>query len=174
MGKIGLFGIAGKYLGTLRSYRTGKPMVRDVLVQLVVPGALALAAVIWPLEPEAIARISGNVISGVSIISGLLCGVAVMLFELRMQMRSQVDPKPTKRETTLVDETFHDIMWATVAGFASVLLMIAGDALASCWAVQRTAYGLAIFFLLNFILVTCMCLKRLSATYSVVSEGWSK
>lgn len=175
MGKIGLSGVAAKYLGTLRSYRTGKIMFRDVLIQIVAPAIAAVAlSASWPLDGVDVSGISGNVISGVSIISGLLCGVAVMVFELRVQMASQRDPKPTARETTLVDETFHDIMWATVAGFATVALMIGGEAFSFCVGVQRVVYGLATFFLINFMLVTCMCIKRLSATYSVVSDGWSR
>lgn len=175
MGKIGLLGIAFEYLKTLRSYRTGKPMARDIFVQIVAPAVAALSfAIAWPLEASEVSRIAGNIISGVSIISGLLCGVSVMVFELRMQMASQTDPRPTKRETILVDETFHDIVWATAAGFATVFFMISGDALSFCQGVQRVTYGIAVFFLINFVLVTCMCIKRLSATYRVVSEGWSK
>lgn len=175
MGKIGLFGLAGKYIGTLRSYRTGRLMARDILAQIVLPACAAASfCIYWPLESEEVSRIVGNIVSGVSIISGLLCGVAVMLFELRVQMRSQDDPEPTNRELALVDETFHDTVWATFGGFASVALMTLGDALQFCVAAQRAVYGFSAFFLLNFMLVTCMCLKRLSATYSFVSEGWNR
>lgn len=175
MGKIGLFGIAGKYIGTLRNYRTGRLMARDIIVQLAFPAVAALAfSVAWPFNAEELSGFAEKVIAGVSIISGLLCGVAVMVFELRLQMASQTDPRPTKRETILVDETFHDIIWATVAGFASVALMTAGDIASFCDVAQRVVYGLAVFFLINFMLVTCMCIKRLSSTYSIVSDGWSK
>ena len=97
MGKINLLGVAKEYLNTLRSYRTNKLMPSDFAVQIGLPVLAALAfAIIWPLDEEKLSSITGNVISGVSIVSALLCGVAVMVFQLRMQMSSQSRP-PRRR-----------------------------------------------------------------------------
>lgn len=174
MGKICLLGAARAYVDTLRNYRTGKIMLSDVIVQIILPVILAVIfAFIWPLENKELDSVSANIISGVSIISALLCGVAVMIFQLRMQMSSQCNPKPTKKETKLVDETFHDILWAVIVGFASVLLTIFANAVSELCVLQRVLGGLTVGFLGNFVMVTCMCIKRLSSTYLIVSKGWS-
>lgn len=81
MGKISLLGVAVAYLNTLRSYRTKKVMLSDILVQVGLPAIAAVAfAISWPLDEEELSTVSNNVISGVSIVSGLLCGVAVMVW----------------------------------------------------------------------------------------------
>lgn len=47
MGKINLLGIAEAYLNTLRSYRTNKIMLSDLLVQIGLPAVAAVAFVIF-------------------------------------------------------------------------------------------------------------------------------
>ena len=175
MGKISLVGVALAYIRTLKSYKKNRYMLSDIIVQLVMPAVAGiLFALFWPLSASRLSALSGNVVSCVSIVSALLCGVAVMVFQLRMQMSAQSDPKPTRRERTLVDETFHDILWAVVAGFASVALIVIAEMMADECAPQKIVYGVSVFFLLNFILVTCMCIKRLHSAYQVISEGWQK
>lgn len=172
MGKISLLGVAVAYLNTLRSYRTKKVMLSDILIQVGLPAIAAVAfAISWPLDEEELSTVSNNVISGVSIVSGLLCGVAVMVFQLRMQMSSQGERPPREKVKRLVGETFYDILWAVVAGFSSVFLTIAMGVAESVDVLQRTLGGLAVFFLGNFVLVTCMCVKRLSSTYKEFSDA---
>ncbi len=166
MGKISLFGIARAYLNTLRSYKTKKIMLSDLLVQIVLPAVAAAAfAILWPLDEEKLSSVSANVISGVSIVSALLCGVAVMVFQLRMQMSAQGGRPPREKVRRLVDETFYDILWAVVVGFAAVFLTIAMGVAEGVDVLQRALGGLAVFSLGNFVLVTCMCVKRLCSTY---------
>lgn len=173
MGKVSLFSVAKEYLGTLTSYRTKKPMIGDILVQLVLPGLFAAWLTVGkPVEASVIAAIADKAVVGVSIISALLCGVAVMMFQLRVQMSTSEDFRPTERESALVDHTFHDLLWAVVAGFASVILSIVSSAFGidSVW--RAAVYGLMAFFFVNFVLVTCMCIKRISKTYVTVSSRW--
>lgn len=174
MGKTSLVVVAVAYFRTLKSYRTERYMASDIAVQLVAPALLGAGfAVAWPVSACDLSEAVGNTVSGVSIVSALLCGVAVMVFQLRLQIASQDSPRPTKRESTLVDETFHDILWAVVAGFASVTLFTLFGMLPDDGAVQRVIVGAAVFFLLNFLLVTCMCIKRLHSAYEIVSKCWT-
>lgn len=166
MGKISLLGVVKAYINTLRSYKTNKIMPSDIVVQIILPAFVAVSfAVFWPFEQRELNDISANIISGVSIISALLCGVAVMVFQLRMQMSTQNDLRQTKKVRRLVDDTFNDILWAVVSGFTSVVLTIVTNALGSLENYQRILGGFTVFFLGNFVLVTCMCIKRLGATY---------
>ena len=170
MGKTSLLGVARAYLNTLRSYRTKRVMPSDIIVQIGLPAAAAVSfAVLWPLGEDELSSVSSNVISGVSIVSALLCGVAVMVFQLRMQMSGQGEFSSRKKVKLLVDETFYDILWAVVAGFVSVFLTIATGVAEGVEVLQRVLAGLAVFFLGNFVMVTCMCVKRLSSTYKEFS-----
>lgn len=96
--------------------------------------------------------------------------MAVMVFQLRMQMSAQEERPPRKKVKRLVDETFYDILWAVVAGFTSVFLTIATGATESVDVIQRVSGGFAVLFLGNFVMVTCMCIKRLSSTYREFSS----
>lgn len=102
-----------------------------------------------------------------------MCGVAVLLFQLRLQMCSQQDPKPLDRELALVDESFHISMWAVVDGLIIVGLLCAAPPINNVnELVSRFIFCVAISLLINFLLVTCMVLKRISAAYTSFSRGW--
>ena len=127
----------------------------------------------WPDGCINLEDLISNLISCISIISGLMCGVAVLLFQLRFQMSSQKDPKPLDREFTMVDESFHISMWTVLDGlFVVGLLCIAPLTKNFNELFSRFLFCLAAFFLLNFLLVTLMTLKRISAAYTAFSRGW--
>lgn len=173
MGKMNLLDIAIAYLKTLRNYQTNRTMWVDVLLQVILPVSAGVAFVtFWPLTTDELNEINGDIISCVSIISALLCGVAVMVFQLRMQMASQTNPAPTKKEKILVDELFQDILWTVVVGFASIVVLVLAEAFGKVLPIQRVLYSISVSMLVNFIFVTCMCIKRLNSTYRLASRGW--
>lgn len=100
MGKMNLTNVYLKYFATLVDARTEKICYSDVGIQVVAPlvGGAAFFAC-WPLDPQAVDSLSTDVITAVSIISALLCGVAVMIFQLRLQLTSSDGPIPTSDES---------------------------------------------------------------------------
>ena len=172
MGKIDFWPLLIKYIDTLRNYQTNKISLIDIFVQLIVPALLSLFFK-WPDSRINLGDLISNLISCISIISGLMCAVAVLLFQLRLQMSSQKDPKPLDREFVLVDESFHISMWTVLDGlFAVGLLCMAPLAKSISELLSRILFCLAAFFLLNFLFVTLMALKRISAAYTTFSRGW--
>lgn len=174
MGKINFWAILIKYIDTLRNYRTNKISPADVSVQFVIPALLSVALFFkWPDTCVNFENLTSNLMGCISIISGLMCGVAVLLFQLRLQMCSQKDPKPLDRELTLVDESFNISMWIVLDGLIVIgLLCIAPLTKNINELFSRLLFCLAAFFLLNFLLVTLMALKRISAAYTTFSRGW--
>lgn len=127
----------------------------------------------WPNSCSNAGDLISNLISCISIISSFMCGVAVLLFQLRLQMCSQQDPKPLDRELALVDESFHISMWTVVDGLIVVGLLCAAPPINNVSELfSRFIFCLAISLLINFLLVTCMVLKRISAAYTSFSRGW--
>lgn len=174
MGKINFWPLLIKYIDTLRNYQTNKISPTDVAVQLVIP---ALPCVVlyfnWPGSCVDFEDLISNLMGCISIISGLMCGVAVLLFQLRLQMCSQKDPKSLDREFTLVDESFHISMWTVLDGlFVVGLLCFAPLTKNINELFSRFLFCLAAYFLGNFLLVTLMALKRISAAYTAFSRGW--
>lgn len=174
MGKIDFWQLLIKYIDTLRNYQTNKISFIDIFVQLIVPALLSVALFFnWPDSRINLGDLISNLISCISIISGLMCAVAVLLFQLRLQMSSQKDPKPLDREFTLVDESFHISMWTVLDGlFVVGLLCFAPLTKNINELFSRFLFCLAAYFLGNFLLVTLMALKRISAAYTAFSRGW--
>lgn len=179
MGKTSLKGIRDGYLNTLRENpgAQGSRFNRhDLLVQIISPATFAvLFGMAWPLGESALQRVCGNVVTGVSIISSLMCGVAVMLFQLRIQLALPDDIDASEGEAELIDQTFSDVLWSVVIGFAAAALLIAGEALSGIVPVlHRACVSVAFGMVANLAVVTCMSLKRMNASYEIVAKVWGR
>lgn len=174
MGKTNILLLFQKYFKTLCNYQTNKKSLFDIFLQLVFP--VLVSIILFFTMPNSCSYTNdliSNIISCISIISGFMCGVAVLLFQLRLQMCSQKDPKPLDRELALVDESFHISMWAVVDGLIVVGFLCVVPLINNVYKpVSRFLFCLASSFLINFLLVTCMVLKRISAAYTSFSRGW--
>lgn len=174
MGKMSLSGIWRGYLVTLVNYSTGRTSMVDIILQIVIP---AIAGVIlfvsWPDNTNVVNSVASNVVTGVSIVSSLMCGVSVMLFQLRVQISSHDGTEATREECRLVDETFSDVLWSVVVGFAAVILIIVGGVFdGQVPMLHKMMLSLAFCLVLNLVAVTCMSLKRINAAYEIVSRVW--
>lgn len=176
MGKMSLLGIWRGYRKTLVNAEDGRTSKRDIAVQIATPmliGALAFA--FWPIGKGVVEDIASNVVTGVSIISSLMCGVAVMIFQLRVQLAARKDGMPDRREVELIDETYSDVLWSVVVGFASVILIILSYAFEPVSQILwRATLSAALCFVVNLVMVSCMSLKRLNASYEIVSKVWGR
>ena len=174
MGKANIRPLVRGYLDTLRNYLTGKVSWGDVTFQLVIPAMASFALfILWPVYTADVSGLISNIISCVSIVSGLMCGVAVLLFQLRLQMTIQDDPKPTDRELKLVDESFKASMWAVLIGLASVGILIVAP-LVRLNQMRHLLYSLGLFCLMNFMMTTFMVLKKTASAYELFSRGWQR
>ena len=179
MGKTSLRTIRDEYLKTLRTdpRNQGSPFNKhDLLMHVFLPIFVSLLyGVAWPLSGEALDGMCGNIVTGVSIVSSLMCGVAVMIFQLRVQIAAPGEVDATPDEIELIDETFSDVLWSVVVGFAAVLLLIIGDIAAAALPMLRRAFvSVAIGLVTNLAIVTCMSLKRMNASYLTVAKVWGK
>ncbi|WP_302796903.1 hypothetical protein [Adlercreutzia equolifaciens] len=181
MGKASLSSIARAYFDTLHVGTSGKTRFADVFLQILLPllvgAALFCSAALTEgngLVPFVVGAFS-DITAALSIISALLCALAIMVFQLRIQMAADdMEAVATKQETQLVDELFSDVLWAVVCGFAAVVLMIVAGSLGSDTVAAWVLAAVSLAVLLNFCAVTCMCLKRMSVAYSVVSRSWTR
>ena len=175
MGKIGLLKIFKSYFATLRDDSSNEMSRSDVAVQLVAPALIGIASLpLFLLGIVDCPRFEGF-ITVAATVSSLLCALALMLFELRRGMGPVSADKSGKREAQLIDELFSDVMWCVVVGFAASFLMAISDAARdSLLIVGLVAGSLALSASLNFVMVVCMCLKRMNAVYMVASRSWTR
>lgn len=177
MGKVGLSKIFCAYVATLRddSSEEEKTSYSDVALQLVIPVLIGIVSQSLFIFDIIECPDFGGFITVSATMSSLLCALALMLFELRRGMGSVSADKARERESRLIDELFADVMWCVVAGFATSLFMVVSDAARdSLPEVGQVAGSLALSAVTNFILVVCMCLKRMNAVYALVSRSWTR
>ena len=169
MGKASVTGIARSYARTLRNARTEKVLVRDVVVQIACPFALGCICFFAELR----IKDPSNVVVGISIVAALMCAMAMLLFQVRAEIRRENNALLVGKDVKLVDETFDDAMWAILVGFVIALFLVITDAfgLFQCGNVvlESVLSAIAIALIAHFVMVVAMCLKRLRAAYDRVA-----
>ena len=167
MSKSSLFAIAADHFATLRDASTDRVSVRDVSEQGLLPAVVSVASLAmgwyWPDPTGAVA--------GVSIVAALLCSMAVFIFQLRLETYHIADPRLGDQDYALLDQTFHNVMWAIVVGLGLAIYLIAVSALGLLRAdtVGRVLTALAVFAAVHFLMVIAMTLKRLRRAYERIA-----
>lgn len=175
MGKISLRGLFVRYLRTLHSVDDDSLYIPDVLVHFISPLGLLIWAIIKSDSAAAVRVYFANAMTVISVISGFMCGLAVMIFELRINLsQSNGELGENTREIDLIDELFSDVLWSVVVGFLSVGCMAVSGEINDTAAVNNlfTAFSLALCC--NFTVVTLMCLKRIDVCYQFISRFWGR
>ena len=130
MGKISLRGLFVRYLRTLHSVDDDSLYIPDVFVHFVIPIGLFIWAMIETDNAATVRAYFANAMTAISVISGFMCGLAVMIFELRINLnQSNGELGENAQEIKLIDELFSDVLWSVVVGFLTVGCMaLSGDA----------------------------------------------
>lgn len=166
--KFSLLPILRDQGATLVDAKTGRWRLRDYLVLFGLPAITAALALGlgWKMS------IVDEVISAIAIITALLFGMVVFIFQLRLQLsaRDVMDRTPTTT-IELIDELFANVCYSIVVGFLTIAAALWGAAersptptgsMGPIWAVGT---AVILFFGVHFSLSLAMCLKRLTAAY---------
>lgn len=161
------------YFSTLVSQRTGKYKVTTIAFQIIFP--LIVGGIAFALR----AQISSvdSTIGGIAVVAALLCAVATMLFQIRIDLRIKVknnsDAFVTENDLKLVDELFAALLWGIMFGF-----IITAGAMVIQWTGVLASGSELIIYLCTSALIACivhfafvigLILKRLSAVYQIVA-----
>lgn len=174
MGMSSVAGIPKAYFSTLIDQRTGGMNVGAFITQLLVPAAIGA---IWAVAGPSILT-PGNAIVGISIVSALLCAMATMLFQIRIDLKIRTnegtEPYVTELDLKLIDQLFAAVLWAILFGLIVVLLMVLSE-----WfgvfqpegMQAKIAAGLTIFLIGHFVFVIGTILKRMNRVYEIVAQN---
>ncbi len=175
MGKISLKGLFDRYLKTLHSVDDDSLYAPDIFVHIGIPVVLFILAIIKPDVAVGARPYFANAMTAISVISGFMCGLALMIFELRINLNeSKGKLGESSQELELIDELFSDVMWSVVVGFLTVGAMaISGNVSDDSFA-NTLSTALAFASCANFIIVTLMCIKRIDVCYQFVSRYWGR
>jgi hypothetical protein len=161
MGMASVFEIARDHFRTLHRRGSSAISRKEVISQFLVPFCAGIATYFmdWHLADAT------GAIAGISIVAALMCAMAVFIFQIRLQIHQ--DQRLIDDDFTLIDEVFSNVMWAILVGLGLALYLVVFDALgllitatAGSW---LTAF--AVFVAAYFVVVVCMCLKRLRRAY---------
>lgn len=173
MGMSSVAGIAKDYLNSLRSTRDKKLKPKIALVQICLPIGVGVAAFAARFGVPN----SSELITGVSIVAALMCGVATLLFQTRVDLRQRFESDGNafllEDDLELVDELFAQVMWAILSGFLIALLLVVKGAFAPVFGsvdvLARIGFGLVWCFALSFVLTVGIVLKRMRHVYEIVA-----
>lgn len=175
MGKISLRGLFVRNLRTLHSVDDDSLYKPDIFVHFVIPIGLFIWAMIETDNAATVRAYFANAMTAISVISGFMCGLAVMIFELRINLnQSNGELGENAQEIKLIDELFSDVLWSVVVGFLSVGCMAISGEINDIAAVNNLFTAFSLSLCCNFIVVTLMCLKRIDVCYQVISRFWGR
>ncbi len=173
MGKICLKGIFERYCKTLHSVDDNSLYIPDALIHLGLPLAFFIFAIIKAEHVIQLRAFFPNAITAISVISGFMCGLAVMIFELRISLdQSRGELGESAQEIELIDELFSDVLWCVVVGFLTVGFMAFSGGESDTSLANSLFTALALGLCVNFVIVAFMCIKRIDACYQFVSRFW--
>lgn len=140
----------------------GKPRPTDWIEMLGVPVVLGAVAAGFEVELHDLA----DVVVGVSILAGLLFGLLIYVFQLRLQLASDPRVNPRGRTIELVEQLFSNVAYAVVLGLTTTAYLVAcaniahpfeaggPDQINRWWSAGVVTLGA------HLLLTIFMCLKR--------------
>lgn len=177
MSKASLLGIVKDHFSTLRDNSIEekenknketkwKILWADLVLQIIFPLALGVLSFVLGFT---LTNGIGGLITAVSIVAALMCAMAVMVFQIRMQMKS--DKLFTLGTKKLINEVFSNIMWTIVVGLflAAYLAIFEALGLFDQELAGRILTAVAAAISFHFIMLIAMCLKRLRSAYNTVA-----
>lgn len=174
MGMSSVSGIAKAYFSTLVNQRTGGVNAGAVIAQFLMPAIVGAA---WALVGPSIST-PGNAIVGISIVSALLCAMATMLFQIRIDLRIRAtegtESFVTAQDLKLIDQLFSAVLWAILFGLFIVLAMVVSEWFGAFQLVGLPAKfiaGFVVFFIGHFVFVIGTILKRMNRVYEIVAQN---
>ncbi len=167
MGKSSVIGIAKGHFRTLRDARTGRIRKHDLVWQIGLPVACGIACALckWHLND------ASNAIVGISIVAALMCAMAALIFQIRLDLDKA--PVAEKRDVELIDEVFANVMWAILMGLVLALYLIVVDAMGlfNENAPAIIVSSIAVALCAHFVFVVGMCLKRFQRSYERIAAS---
>ena len=177
MGMSSVSGIVEAYFSTLKNQRTGRANKGARATQFGIPLIIGIA---WAIAGPLI-KSPSNAIVGISIVSALLCSMAAILFQTRIDLKAREKSGDntfiTKNDLILIDELFRAVVWGILFGLAVVLLMVVSEwfelpeaeQTQHCWVIAKLISGLTAASVAHFVFVVGTILKRLSRVYELVA-----
>jgi hypothetical protein len=162
-GKFSVFGLVQDHYNTFRNYRSGKFSPADFIVYLGTP--TLSGTVSWLLSLKA--NNVPEVLSAVAILTGLIFGVFVLIFDLSMRASETRESSQREKITKLVEELRANVSYAVLLGLvltgiiSSIAMFKPDDK--SPIGIQLTA--VIIFLGVQLLLTILMILKRVRATF---------
>lgn len=154
------------YATLVDQHEPDRPYWPDYLVLFGLPAG-AGAATGWFFE----LRDMQSYIGGVAVFTGLLFGLVVWVFQLRMQLLDNPAVAPDGKLATFLDQVFANVNYAVIVGVAATVTSMAAAVTADdAGRINRVWSGVVVGLGVHLLLVVFMCIKRIRAAYREVRK----
>ncbi|MGW7682147.1 hypothetical protein ACWGID_15490 [Kribbella sp. NPDC054772] len=170
--KLSLMPVVTEHYRTLTDVRTGKPRRRDFATALGIPAVLGVLCCAFGLRMPS----AGDLIQGVSILTGLLFALVIFVFQLRIQVGADREQVRREHVLALLDELFSNVLYAVVAGLGTTVIALAAgisttpDADGNSPPLDRWWTAAIVASSAHLVLTIAMCLKRTRAAYAALKR----
>jgi hypothetical protein len=168
--KFSAWALVEDHYDTLRNYQTGRRRLADYVTYLGLPGAIAVAG--WLLHGRA--RNIPDVLAAIAILTGLIFGVFVLVFDLTARAADALSDEDRGLALRLADELRANVSYARAArsGLEHAALL-GGIAMFADTSkpLSRTVSAVITFFGLHLLLTIFMILKRTRAMFGALVRG---
>lgn len=160
-------GVVADHFATLRGAK-GRVLWAQVTLQLVVPVVAGAAVIYFAVR----LTIVGELIAGSAVIAGLLFGLVIFIFQLRLGLTT--DPRVQSKTAVpeLIDQLFSNVLYAVVTSFTFVVAAVLFAALEPIDSKTNEALGLEpwmgavlVALGLHLLAVIYMCIRRTRRAY---------
>ncbi|MEU8404311.1 hypothetical protein AB0C28_54860 [Nonomuraea sp. NPDC048892] len=161
--KFSVVGLVLDHYGTFRNYQSGNRSPMDYIVYLGVPVVFAIAAWLMQLKANNVPE----VLAAVAILTGLIFGVFVLIFDLSMRASGTADSIQRSRVARLVEELRANVSYAVLLGLilTATLSGISMFGAEKDQPINRELTALIMLLGSQLLLTILMILKRVRATF---------
>ncbi|MCZ4077824.1 hypothetical protein O1W68_07725 [Rhodococcus sp. H36-A4] len=152
-----------EHFDTLIDDATGKRHFWDYFLLYLMPIAGGILVAWIPVNLKSV----GDIIAGVSILTALLFGLIIYVFQLRLQVAA--DPRIVRGGVlmTLLDQLFANLIYAVIIGLGATVLAVSASASAdSDGSINPWWSALVVTAGSHLVLTILMCLKRTRDAYA--------
>jgi hypothetical protein len=155
--KINVWMIVADHFKTLRAFRSNKTSAEDVILFLILPILGALALVLF-LDVRLDVNAINALITSLSVFSGLLFNLLLLIYDLLIKENSEEDPSTLRR--TFLGQIYAHISFTILTAVLSIslLLLLFLNVQSPFFVIPVNT--IVIFLVINFILTLLMILQR--------------
>ena len=153
--------VISDHIATLHDQRTNRIRKRDLALHYGLPVGAAVCSTFAGVRLAD----AGQIVAGAAVLAGFSFGLAIFVFQLRMDAARDPRVPRGSRLLDLIDELFTNVLYSIVVGLLLTVVTVAATALQDTKTLDAVWSGVMVGIAFHYLLTLAMCIKRLHKAY---------